>query len=111
MPSSGVLIALAKALGVSVEYLTGDPDLVLATAAAQRRVPAGVMDLLERYVALRELLALPSDEWDQPPGSPHPVAGDLATADLAALSLRAHWGLGRNPIPSMVEILERTAIV
>ena len=65
---------------------------------------------MERYVALRELLDLPSDEWDQPPGSPYPVAGDLATADLAALSLRAHWGLGCNPIPSMVELLEETGI-
>ena len=110
MPSSGVLIALAEALGVSVEYLTGDRDLVLATVAEQRRVPAGVVDMLERYLALEELLALPSDEWDKPPGAPYPVAGDLAAADLAALRLRTHWGLGRNPIPSMVELLEANGI-
>ena len=110
MPSSGVLIALATALDVSVEYLTGDPDLVLATVAEQRRVPAGFVDVLERYLALEELLALPSDEWDKLPGAPYPVAGDLAAADLAALSLRAHWGLGRNPIPSMVELLEANGI-
>ena len=109
MPSSGVLIALAEALGVSVEYLTGDPDLVLETAA-QPPVPAGVAELLERYLALEELLALPSDEWDIPPGAPYPVAGDPAAADLAAFRLRAHWGLGRNPIPSMVELLEANGI-
>ena len=109
MPSSGVLIALAEALGVSVEYLTGDPDLVLETAE-QRPVPAGVAELLERYLALEELLALPSDEWDIPPGAPYPVAGDLAAADLAAFRLRAHWGLGRNPTPSMVELLEANGI-
>ena len=110
LPSSGVLIALAKALEVSVEYLTGDPDLVLATVTEQRRVPAGVVDVLERYLALEELLALPSGEWDKLPGAPYPVAGDLAAADLAALSLRAHWGLGRNPIPSMVDLLEESGI-
>ena len=110
MPSSGALIAMARALGVSVEYLTGDPDLVLATAAEQRPVPAGVAELLERYLALEELLALPSDEWDKLPGAPYPVAGDLTAADLAALSLRAHWGLGRSPIPSMVELPEEAGI-
>ncbi len=110
MPSSGALIAMAKALGVSVEYLTGDPDLVLATAAEQRPVPAGVAELLERYLALEELLALPSDEWDIPPGAPYPAAGDPAAAELAAFRLRAHWGLGRNPIPSMVELLEANGI-
>ena len=103
------LIAMARALGVSVEYLTGDPDLVLETAE-QRPVPAGVAELLERYLALEELLALPSDEWDIPPGAPYPAAGDPAAADLAAFRLRAHWGLGRNPIPSMVELLEANGI-
>lgn len=29
MPSSGVLIALADALGVSVDYLVGDQEMIL----------------------------------------------------------------------------------
>ena len=120
MPSSGVLIALAEALGVTVEYLTSDQDLVLEAVEfrkkaisrkrKERRVKAGVVDLLERYLAVEELLALPSTEWDKPREAPYPVVGDLAAVEHAALSLRIHWGLGRNPIPSMVELLEESGI-
>ena len=41
VPSSGVLIALAKALGVSVEYLTSDQDLVLEAVESGRRRSLG----------------------------------------------------------------------
>ncbi len=120
MPSSGVLIALAEALGVSVEYLVSDQDLVLEAVEfrkkaisrkrEERHVQARVVDLLERYLAVEELLALPSVEWDKPREAPYPVGGDLAAVDHAALSLRTHWDLGRNPIPSMVELLEESGI-
>ena len=62
MPGSGVLIALAKALGVSVEYLTSDQDIALEAvefrkkSIARRReetiLQARVIDLLERYVSV-----------------------------------------------------------
>ena len=57
MPGSGVLIALSRALGVSVEYLTSEQDLALEAvefrkkSIARRReetiVQARVIDLLE----------------------------------------------------------------
>ena len=120
MPSSGVLMALAEALGVSVEYLVSDQDLVLEAVEfrkkaisrkrEERRVQARVVDLLERYLSVENILALPSVEWDKPREAPYPVVDDLAAAEHAALSLRAHWELGRNPIPSMVELLEECGI-
>ena len=120
MPSSGVLIALADALGVSVEYLTSDQDLVLEAVEFRRkaiprkreevRVQARVVDLVERYLTVEELLALPSVDWNKPREAPYPVVGDLAEVEQSAVSLRTHWDLGRNPIPSMVEILEECGI-
>ena len=120
MPSSGVLMALADALGVSVEYLASDQDLMLEAVEFRkkaisrkreiRRVQARVVDLLERYLSVEDILALPSVEWDKPREAPYPVVDDLAAAEHAALSLRAHWELGRNPIPSMVELLEECGI-
>ena len=120
MPSSGVLIALADGLGVPVEYLTSDQDLVLEAVEFRKkaisrkreeiRVQAQIVDLVERYLAVEELLALPSAEWNKPCDAPYPVVGELAEVEHAALSLRTHWDLGRNPIPSMVELLEEFGI-
>ena len=120
MPGSGVLIALAKALGVSVEYLTSAQDLGLeavefrTTPIVSRReetfVRAKVIDLLERYISIEQLLSLPSVEWDKPRGVPYPVVGDLSEVEQAAISLRTHWDLGRKPILSMVELLEECGV-
>ena len=120
MPSSGVLIALADALGVSVEYLTSDQDLVLEAVEFRKkaisrkreeaRVEARIVDLVERYLTVEELLALPSVDWNRPREAPYPVVDDLAEVEQSAFSLRTYWDLGRNPIPSMVELLEECGI-
>ena len=39
-------------------------------------------------------------------GIPYPVREDLAEAEDAATALRQHWGLGIEPIPNLVELLE-----
>ena len=120
VPSSGVLIALAEGLGVSVEYLTSNRGLALdavefrdktiLTKRDQVRVQAQAADLLERYLAVEELLALPTVDWDKPREAPYPVVDDLAAVDHGALSLRMHWDVGRNPISSMVELLEERGV-
>ena len=120
MPGSTPLIALARALDVSVDYLLSDDDIVLeevefrkkATAArkAEAQVKAKVMRDLERYLAVEELLGLPTVNWDRPREAPYPVVGDVAEADRAARSLRSAWGLGSSPVPNMVELLEERGI-
>ena len=120
MPGSGVLIALAKALGVSVEYLTSEQDLTLEAVEFRKKsiarkreeiiVQARVIDLLERYVSVEQLLSMPSVEWDKPREAPYPVDGDLSEVEQAAISLRTHWDLGRKPILSMVELLEECGV-
>ena len=57
MPGSGVLIALAKALGVSVEYLISEQELALEAVEFRKKsiarrgeetiVQARIIDLLE----------------------------------------------------------------
>ena len=105
VPSSGVLIALAEGLGVSVEYLTTSNrglaldavefrDKTILTKRDQVRVQAQAADLLERYLAVEELLALPTVDWDKPREAPYPVVDDLAAVDHGALSLRMHWDVG-----------------
>ena len=120
MPGSGVLLALADALNTSVDYLLGDPDLVLedlefrknafTTKRGEAQVEATVLAHLERYLAIEEILRLPSAQWDEPRDAPYPVLRDPIEADRAADALRHHWGLGHEPIPNLVELLEERGV-
>lgn len=119
MPSSRVLIALAKALHVSEEYLLSEDELSLEGVDFRKKVgtsskeeaalEARAVHLLERYLAVEDLLQMRSVEWEQPRSAPHPVA-DVRDAEDAARSVREDWGLGNDPIPQLAELLEERGI-
>ena len=120
MPSSGVLIALSDALNVSVNYLVGDSNLSLlsvdfrtkkvSSKREQDRIGSIVLQMLERYLTIEEILGLPSVNWDRPRSAPYPVVNDLLEADRAASMLRNDWELGLNPIPNMAELMEERGV-
>ncbi len=119
VPSSGVLIALSHAFGVSVDYLVGDQKMVLeavefrkkqiTSKKEQSQIQAKALHLIERYLMVEEILKLPSAEWDKPREAPFPVL-EIGEADRAAQYLREHWNLGIDPIPNLVELLEERGI-
>lgn len=119
MPSSGVLIALADALGVSVDYLLSADELELegvdfrkkavSSAREEAALEARTIHLLERYLAVEDMLNLRSVDWEQPRSAPYPVA-DLRDAEDAARSVRDDWGLGNDPIPKLAELLEERGV-
>ena len=120
MPGSSVLIALTDALHTTVDYLLGDPELVLddlefrknafTSKRAEVCVEASVLADLERYLAVEDMLGLPSARWDQPRDAPYPVRHDAVEAEHAAGALRRHWDLGHEPVPNLVELLEERGI-
>ena len=120
MPSSGVLIALAAALDVPVDYLASDREMALEAIEFRRkkltgsrevaRIEATVMHLMERYLTIEEFLGLPSVAWDKPRAAPWPVLRDLAETEHAAQGLRDHWGLGAVPISNLVRLSEDRGI-
>ncbi len=120
IPSSGVLIALADALDVPIDYLASDSDIRLEAVDFRKKrltsrreeaqVEAKVLHLLERYLAVEEILKLPTVACDMPREAPWPVLRDPPEAEQAALGMRTHWGLGLDPIPNLVDLLEERGI-
>ena len=119
MPSSGVLIALARALGVSEDYLLSASELALegaefrkkagSSAREEAALEARAIHFMERYLAIEDLLNLRSVEWEKPWSAPYPVK-ELRDAEDAARSVREEWGLGNDPIPNLAELLEERGI-
>ena len=116
MPSSGVLIALADGLDVSVNYLVGDSNLRLLSVEfrtktvrskrEQNQIEAMILQMLERYLTIEEILGLPSVNWDKPRSAPYSMVNDVTKADRAASRVRRDWELGLSPIPNMAEMME-----
>jgi Zn-dependent peptidase ImmA (M78 family) len=117
MPSSTVLIALAKTLGVTEEHLlnTADVELVgvefrkqkLTTVKDDAAVRARILSEVERYLEIERILHLDSSEADVPRKRP---VRTLESVETAASALREHWQLGRDAIPNLCEFLEEKGI-
>lgn len=115
MPSSGVLLAFAKALEVSPEFLMSERQIELsgvdfrkapqAGVKEERAVEAAVLDQVERYLELEELLPGAGQVWEPPAGARYKVSR-IEDAEKAAAALRQLWELGIDPIPMMAELLE-----
>ena len=115
MPSSGVLIRLAKILGVSLEYLLSEQVEELeavefrkrsGTLVGERaRVSAEVIDCLQRYLTIEEILGLDSGVWRTPQWA-NRFLNREDEGETVAENMRKEWQLGIDPIPNMTALLE-----
>jgi Zn-dependent peptidase ImmA (M78 family)/transcriptional regulator with XRE-family HTH domain len=115
LPGSSTALKLAKALGVPLSYLFSPSEIRLegvefrkaAATRAQERVSveAAVLDNIDRYLIVEDLLEIGSHVWDKPEGAPFKVS-DLDDVEAAAESVRKAWNLGGNAIPNVTELLE-----
>ena len=120
MPSSAVLVGLAKALGVSLDFLMGGQVAAFKgiefrkhsqTSARDRaRAEVIVTEKAEDYLAIEDILGLtpPSGAFD---GIAPDVIESMEAVDDIALALRERWALGIDPIPSMAALLEDKGIM
>jgi Zn-dependent peptidase ImmA (M78 family)/transcriptional regulator with XRE-family HTH domain len=114
MPSSGILLALAKTLDVSLDYLMGARVHKLegvefrkksGTSAKDRaRVEAAVIEHVERYLTIEEILDLDSAEWHRPVAKER--LAQVEDAEELSIKVRQAWHLGEDPIPNLTELLE-----
>jgi len=114
MPSSSILLALAKVLDVPLNYLMGTRVHKLdgvefrkksGTSAKDRaRVEAAVIEHVERYLTIEEILDLESAEWHRPFDKER--LAQVADAEKLSTQVREAWHLGEDPIPNLTELLE-----
>ncbi len=119
IPSSGVLSALAKALGVSLSYLLDAQGLQLAgvefrtkantTGRDRALVETEVLEWIERYLQVETVLDLESSDWQCPLSKKHKL-DDVNDAEELASDVRRTWKLGFDPIPNMTELLEEKGL-
>lgn len=120
-PSSGILIALAKSLGVRVEYFFRTSAIQLEgveyrkhsqlAAKSLDQIHAGVIEQLERFFELLDILPnRPISTFEVP----LEITGRIDSLDeieQVALKVRDAWGLGLNPIPDFTDMLEERGIM
>ncbi len=119
VPSSGVLLALADALKVSLSYLIDAQQIQLAgvefrtkanTSARDRaHVETAVLEWIDRYLQVELILDLDSSDWHTPVNEPVSLR-DVDQAEHLASTVRAAWKLGIDPIPNMTELLEEKGL-
>lgn len=119
MPGSRILLAMSSALGVTADYLLNDERTVLegvdfrkkpsTSKREEAQVEATVLHRVEHYLAVEEALGLDSAAWERPRHAPYQIRQGVE-ADQAAQQVREAWGLGRDPIPNLVELLEERGL-
>ncbi|MCY3659662.1 MAG: XRE family transcriptional regulator [Caldilineaceae bacterium] len=118
-PISTVAIALAEALEVPLSYLLS-PSRVslehvefrkLASTRAKDRaaVESEVLDRVDRYLQVEEILGLDIMEQEGPDGAPYRINA-VEEAERVATRVRKEWNLGGGPIPDITELLEERGI-
>ena len=113
MPSSSVLLALAKALHTSLDNLFRETQVNLEQVNYRRRATLGVkarkgleghiLGRLERYAEL-EMLTGKIVPFVNPLKGFEAVDGEAM--ERAAEKVRKAWGLGQDPIQNVLELLE-----
>ena len=119
MPSSTVAIALAEALEVSMSYLLSPSSVSLgslefrklaSTRARERAAVEGeVLDHVDRYLQVEEILGIDTTAQQEPDGALYRINA-VEDAEGAATSVRNAWNLGGGPIADITELMEERGI-
>ncbi len=119
-PSSGVLLAMSKALGVRTEYFFRQSKVELKEVEYRKhsnlpkkvlnKIEGDVIEQIERYLQLEEYLpASPIQQFGLPKGLKAQI-NDYNDIEEVANSFRKVWKLGCNPIPDLIDTLEERGI-
>jgi Zn-dependent peptidase ImmA (M78 family)/transcriptional regulator with XRE-family HTH domain len=120
MPGSAVLIRLAQALSVRIEYFFRRETLKLEGIEYRKRSALGkkrleaityeVLDQIERRIELESLFPQSPIKEFAPVESLSDVIGDMAQIEALAEAVRLAWQLGFDPILDLVDTLETNGV-
>lgn len=112
-PSSEVLLALAKALDVKVDYFFRSTKLQITglsfrkksklSSKEEGRIRYQALDFLQKYLELEDILKLPHTV--NRPVTKRKISNQ-ADIEQAATEIRQNWNLGEAPIQQLTELLE-----
>jgi Zn-dependent peptidase ImmA (M78 family) len=115
-PSSDILLKLAQALGVSVEFFLRPETITLGEIKFRKRprlrkktekkIKEQVADQIERRLELENLYPTPPIQSFKIPDILPRRIHDYDQIEEMANKLRTHWKLGRSPIQELVDVLE-----
>lgn len=115
LPCSSVLVALAQALDVSLDFLMSERVGTLdglelrtpcrAPARDRAQAEATLIDHLDRYLAIEEILGLAAAGDPFESRRCHSLTSE-SQIEEAADGLREAWHLGSGAVPSLCELLE-----
>ncbi|KQN53781.1 ImmA/IrrE family metallo-endopeptidase [Erwinia sp. E602] len=121
MPSSGVLLKLAKALNVRSEYFFRPYQVelkgieyrkrVATPVALLKRIEADVIDQAERWLELANLWPTFPVTQFVPPRYELQYINDWDDIETLAGQLRDSWQLGSAPIADLIDLLETRGIL
>jgi Zn-dependent peptidase ImmA (M78 family) len=115
-PSSDILIKLAKALGVSVEFFFRPETIKLGAIKFRKRqrpgkkveesIKAQIADQIERRLELESLYPNPPIQSFKIPDSLQSRIDTYDQIEEISNKIRNHWKLGRAPIQDLIDVLE-----
>jgi Zn-dependent peptidase ImmA (M78 family)/DNA-binding XRE family transcriptional regulator len=116
MPSSGVLLRLAQALGVSIDFLFRPYTVSVRLQAYRKHAALGlkeqeaiqmrIQEWLERYLEVESFFP---DERRAVKLPAYSIQA-LEQAEGAAFALRENWNLGLDPIENLTQLFEDQGI-
>lgn len=119
VPSSSMLLKLAKILDVKFEYFFRPETISLEGVEYRKRSSLGqkqikmisheVIDHFERRLELEGLFPQPPVKKFSVSVPTEPI-NEYSQIEAVANSIRDIWKLGRNPIPELVDVLENNGI-
>lgn len=115
LPNSRVLIALAQALNVPVDFFFAEPEIQVVLEHVDYRKKSGMtktqqaaieeqcVEALNRYLSLESIM---QEEKEVSEFVFNKTVSDTDDVEAAAQQLRKDWELGDAPIPNVVAMLE-----